>query len=83
MYITTANRNSIKYRNKLQRLYAKWPLTYEKEFKQYRNILTKIIRAAKKICYKCKLSQETGNTKKVWQTVNHLIGKDHTKLLLL
>ena len=56
-YITTAIRNFIKHANKLQRLCARWPITYEKEFKQYRNMLTKIIRTAKENHYKDKKSR--------------------------
>ena len=43
-YITHAIQNSIKHRNKLQKLYAKWPLTNEETFKKYRNTLTSVIR---------------------------------------
>ena len=48
----------------LERLYAKWPLTYDKQFKHYRNTLTSVIRAAKNDYYKSKLKANAGNTKK-------------------
>ena len=34
-YITPGIIKSIKHRNKLQKLYAKWPLSYEAIFKRY------------------------------------------------
>lgn len=37
-YITPGIIRSIKHRNKLQKLFAKWPLSYETTFKKYRNI---------------------------------------------
>ena len=63
-YITQAIKISIKRRKKLERLYAKWPLTYDKQFKHYRNTLTSVIRAAKNDYYKSKLKANAGNTKK-------------------
>ena len=56
-YITAGIRKSIKHRNKLQKLYAKWPLTYGTQFKRYRNTLTATIKAAKDNYYKSKLTQ--------------------------
>lgn len=42
----------IRQRNKLQKLYAKWPLTYEATFKSLRNKVTSTIRSAKENYYK-------------------------------
>lgn len=80
-YITPAIKTSIKHRNKLQKLYAKWPLTYGKTFKQYRNTLTSLIRSAKENYYKSKLKENTGNTKKTWDIVNTIMGKSSDKKL--
>lgn len=74
-YITQSIKNSIKQRNKLQALYAKWPLTYERTFKNYRNTLTSSIRAAKNAYYKSLLHQHAGNANKTWGTINMLMGK--------
>lgn len=79
-YITPGIIRSIKHRNKLQKLYAKWPLTYETQFKKYRNMLTKIVRTAKEDYLKSKLKQESGNVKKTWNTVNNIIGKNRSNL---
>lgn len=75
-YITSAIRTSIKQRNRLQKLYAKWPLTYEASFKSYRNQLTTIIRAAKEKYYTSKLKEQAGNPKKTWETINGLMGRN-------
>lgn len=74
-YITQAIKTSIKRRNKLQKLYAKWPLTYGKTFTLYRNTLTSMIRSAKENYYKSKLKENTGNTKKTWDIIKPLWGK--------
>lgn len=51
-YITPAIKQLIRQRNKLQKLYAKWPLTYEATFKSLRNKVTSTIRSAKENYYK-------------------------------
>ena len=72
-YITEGIRKSIKHRNKLQKLSAKWPLTYEKEFKRYRNMLTSIIKTAKDSYYKSTLKDNAGNPSKTWQIINDIL----------
>ena len=78
-YITPAIRKSIKQRNKLQQLYAKWPLTYEAQFKSYRNKLTTVIRAAKQNYYQNKLNKDADNSKKIWRTIDTLLGRKQCK----
>ena len=73
--ITTVIRNSIKERNRLQKLYAKWPLTYERQFKKYRNMLTSLIRKAKNDYLINTLKEGAGNSKKTWNVVNDLLGR--------
>lgn len=80
-YITSGIIKSIKHRNKLQKLYAKWPLTYETQFKKYRNMLTIIIRTAKDNYLRSKLYKESGDAKKTWKTINTLLGKKRENLL--
>lgn len=75
-YITQGIIKSIKERNRLQRLYSKWPLTYENTFKRYRNKLTSVIRAAKADYYKTTLNINKGNSRKFWEIVNNIMGKD-------
>ena len=74
-YITSAIKTSIKQRNRLQKLYAKWPLTYEKAFKRYRNMLTSVIRTAKENHYKSTLKENSSNAKGTWKIVNDLLGR--------
>ena len=73
-YITPAIQTSIKHRNKLQKLFAKWPLTHEVTFKQYRNRLTSLIRKAKENYYKSKLEQ-ANDSKKKWELINGILGR--------
>lgn len=79
-YITQGIIKSINYRNKLQKLYAKWPLTYSNIFKNYRNTLTAVIRKAKENYFKEKLNNNVNNMKETWKTINHLMGEKNTKL---
>lgn len=74
-YITTDIKQSIKHRNRLQKIYAKWALTYESNYKKYRNHVTSLIRVAKEQNYENKLIELTGDTKKTWQTINSLLSK--------
>src|SRR6218665_1704399 len=47
---------------------------YDK-YKTYRNRLTSVLRAAEKSYYASKLLNERDNLRKVWQTINKIIGK--------
>ena len=78
-YITIAIKTSIKQRNKLQKLSAKWPLTYLKLYKEYRNRLTNIIRAAKQNYHKSSLKDNAGCPAKTWKTINKILGKTSTR----
>ena len=79
-YITAGIIKSIKHCNNLQKIYAKWPLTYETTFIKYINMLTAIVTVAKNNYYKSKLSQHSSNTKKTGETLNYLMGKIKSKL---
>lgn len=74
-YITPALKNSINEKHRLERLSKKWPLTYEQTFKKYRNKLTSILRSAKNLYFKSKLSDNQGNPKSQWKTINSLLGR--------
>lgn len=79
-YITSGIKNSIRHRNKLQRLSAKWPLTYEREFKRYRNMLTNIIKTAKENYFKSTLKENSSNAKNTWGIINEILKrKDRSK----
>ena len=74
-YITSAIRQSIKQRNKLQKLSARWPLTYARQFKKYRNILTTVIREAENKYYTETLKSNASNNRKTWDAINGLMGR--------
>lgn len=75
-YITNNLKRSIKERNRLQKLYAKWPITYGPTFKKYRNTLTSLLRTARANYFKSKLSENEGDVRKTWGIINDLMGKD-------
>ena len=45
------------------------------KYKNYRNRLTSLLKAAEKGYYANKLLQDKNNSRKVWQTINKMIGK--------
>ena len=55
-------------------------MTYETHFKAYRNMLTKVIRAAKQNFYLNKLNIEADNSKKMWRTTDIILGRKKHKL---
>lgn len=78
-YITPAIVKSIRQKDKLQRLYAKWPITYEQQFKKYRNSLTSVIKAAKKNYMNSRLNENTSNPRKMWEVINGVLGRKESK----
>ncbi|XP_077991076.1 uncharacterized protein LOC144445410 [Glandiceps talaboti] len=50
-----------------------------RQYNLYRNVLTKLLRSAKRHYYKNKLSSVSGNTNKTWQVINEIINKNSTK----
>ena len=75
-HITLALRNSIKEKNRLERLANKWPLTYREKYRQHRNKLTAILRAAKNKYYKDHLKENQGNPKSHWKSINSILGRN-------
>ncbi len=78
-YITTALRNSIKEKHRLERLASKWPMTYGPRYKSYRNQLVTLLRVAKNKYYQDKLKNQQGNSKSIWNTLNSLLGRNNNK----
>lgn len=78
IFITSALKKSIKEKDRLERLAKKWPLTYGKMYKQYRNNLTTLLRTAKNKYYKDQLKENQGNPKNHWHTINTLLGRTNT-----
>ena len=64
-YIDFELKNLIKQKNKLQKKYAKHPITYANEYKQLRNKVTGLTRKAKARYFKDKLNSSSGNSKKL------------------
>ena len=74
-YITPEIRTLITQKNKLQRKYAKKPITYGEQYRQLRNKITQKIREAKGNYYKRQLQQCEGNVKKIWTIINSILSR--------
>ena len=79
-YITAEIKELIKQRNKLQKLYARWPLTYEKTFKSFRNHVTSVIKLAKKNYHNSFFQDNARDPKRTWRFINNILGKGKQKL---
>ena len=55
-HVTPALKNSIRERNRLERLAAKWPLTYKETYRIYRNKLNTLLKRAKMIIIRISLN---------------------------
>src|SRR6218665_3917596 len=79
-WITSAIRKSIKKKNSMYRKFLKEKngnkTTLFNKYKNYRNKLTAILRAAEKGYYANKLHQHRTNLRKVWRTINEIVGKN-------
>ena len=71
-YITPGIKRSIKEKNRLQRLAAKWPITYGIRFKRYRNILNKTIKNSKAQYIQSQL-ENASNIKQYYKTLNKIL----------
>lgn len=74
-HITPAFKKSISEKKRLERLAAKWPLSFREKYKTYRNQLTKLLKIAKNKYYKDDLKENQGNGRATWRTINHILGK--------
>lgn len=75
-WLTRGLMNSIKHKFILFKQSKLGIITHE-TFKLYRNTLTQAIRLAKRNYYTNFFSEFKNNTKKIWQTINHLKGNTH------
>ena len=80
-YITYEIRQLIKEKHKLQRKFAKYPLSYGDQYRQLRNRVTQKLRIAEANYYKSQLDQNKGNSKKTWQTINSLLNRSSNTTL--
>ena len=78
-WITHDIRLKIKERNKLQRKYAKKPITYNNEYKSFRNKLNDEIRCAKSKYFNDRLKQNTNNPKNTWKIINDVLKTNKNK----
>jgi len=74
-YITSDIKAMIREKNRLQRKYAKHPVTFAESFKKLRNKLTLTIRKAKAEYYKNKFEQSSGDSKKTWNIINNILSR--------
>ena len=74
-YITPALKNSIKVRNRLERLAKQWPLTYRETYRKYRNKLTALLRYTKNEYYKDQLKWNKEDPKSHWKIINSILGR--------
>ena len=74
-YITPELKILIKEKHRLQRLYVKWPITYEKRFKDIRNRVNKKVKEAKSRYYQSKIRHNKNSGKNTWRILNDLTGR--------
>ena len=75
-YITSEIKALISQKHKLQRKFAKFPLTYGEAFRNLRNLVTSRIRNAKANYFKTRLEQNSGNSKETWKTINTILNRN-------
>ena len=75
-WITKGLLNSIRTRNRLFKSYLRNPTdTSLSTYKTYRNKLTKLIRASRKMHYSNKILNANSNTTTTWKIIKEMIGK--------
>ena len=74
-YISSDIKSLIREKHRLQRLYMKWPITYEKDFKTIRNRVNTRIREAKALYCQTKLRESSGNENNTWKILNNLTSR--------
>ena len=70
-WLTSGLRESIKQKNKLYRISLKHPTAYnEILYKQYRNMITKLLRLEEKQYYQSQIEANKDNIRKTWLVIN-------------
>ena len=77
-WLTTGLLNSIKHKCILFKMYKLGTIPHD-TFKQYRNVLTQVVRSAKTNYYRQIFMNFKNNTKKIWQTINELKGNSRKR----
>ena len=70
----------VKKKAKLYKLYLRGRVT-KAEYTQYKNRLTNVIRRTKALYYAKLFSENAGNPKKIWSTINNLLNRKVTTVL--
>ena len=79
-WLTRGLLKSVRRKHKLHKLFLRNPCALnEQKYKQYRNRLTVIIRAAKKNYFATSLEKEKNNIKNTWKIINLALNKKTTK----
>jgi hypothetical protein len=82
-WMTKCIAKSVKQKNKLYKKYLQWPTEKKgKIYKQYKNKLNHIIRAAKKKHYEEQLIKYKHDTKVIWKTLNEIMNRNKTSSML-
>ena len=72
-YITPDILVLMKQRDKLQKLYARKPITYENAFKSLRNEINKKVRLSKNKYFKNRLNESVGDSKSTWKVLSDIL----------
>ena len=78
-YITNEIKRLIREKNKLQKLSAKWPLSYGQSYRSIRNKVTESISIAKSQYFKKRLLNSAGDPKNTWKVINEVMNRNRTK----
>lgn len=78
--ITSASRNNIKEKHRLEKLAHKWPLSFKEIYKPYRNKLTLILRVVRENCYKNQLKNNQGILSRIGNVLMPSLVKIHPLL---
>ena len=69
-YIASEIKELIIERNRLLKKSIKYPLTYNQQYKQLRNRITREIRNSRSQYFRSKLQSCTGDAKGIWSVIN-------------
>ena len=79
-WVTPALLCSINKKNKLYKKFLRRPnVENTKRYRQFRNILTKLMRESKRLYYEKSFEETKNNSKKTWDLLNELINKRKTQ----
>lgn len=74
-YITPDLIDMIKKKNRIQRKYAKRPITYGALYRRLRNQVTNRLKVARAKYYQDKLLENSGHCRKTWNVINEVLNR--------